>query len=675
MAKEYTASNPCPVCEGHGGQTRGKGIRCNGFIRDDGMALCKRRLDSGVIDDKQADGPFGVWDISDGTAKPPAFGNTRQASPFQTPRETVAKPAAKVDQVVPFYGDLADDMFPAQSGNRKRVRVDAARQADGGIVAVQVRYVNDQDPSDKLPIPYTPRAGGKWKRGQERTKPIFGLDELMGRPDDPVLVVEGPKARAAAKQMPMFAGYVVVSPFNGCNALNPVIEALRGRGTGIYWWPDADADNKGQDAFAKAANRTEAPYVHLVTLPKKLPDGRDLPDGWDLGDDVPDGLDLVALLEGAQTIEQAAPPPEAGQALSARRWVRPSDLEADDGHVDWLIDGVIEAGSTALLYGPSGHGKTFVTLDLALSVATGTTWAGRAVQQGQVVYVAAEGTKGIGRRFKAWRQHRGQSVTDDAFVVSLGAVRILEAGDVERFIAELREASITPSLIVLDTLAQCLIGGDENNGEAIGRAIDNANHIRRETGAAVLFVHHTGKDVTKGARGHSSLYAAMDTVVAVSRVDPEAKPTETPVKVACDKQKDAEAFAPVYFKLQSVEIGPDQSSLVPDTTTNASIHRGRGESDRVRMTQVDLDIIQAIERAGSNGVSLRELATTTGVSKSTIERHTKILRNSNRIGFIVSTGKLVAATWKMASVELSHCPTSVPDTNGTAKTGRDYADA
>jgi hypothetical protein len=223
-------------------------------------------------------------------------------------------------------------------------------------------------------------------------------------------------------------------------------------------------------------------------------------------------------------------------------------------------------------------------------------------------------------------------VADDAFVVSLGAVRILEAGDVERFIAELCDASIRPSLIVLDTLAQCLIGGDENNGEAIGRAIDHANHIRRETGAAVLFVHHTGKDVTKGARGHSSLFAAMDTVIAVSKVDAEARLTETLIKVTCDKQKDAEAFDQTYFKLQSVDIGPDQSSLVPVESRDSAIAAVSAKpgrlNDKHEIIRRHIETLTIIK----GGATWMDIKKETDFGQSTIQF---ALDKLQRLGFIL----------------------------------------
>ena len=63
----------------------------------------------------------------------------------------------------------------------------------------------------------------------------------------------------------------------------------------------------------------------------------------------------------------------------------------------YLIEPILPAGSLAVLYGPSSVGKTFLALDMALCVATGTDWLDHyPVKKGLVVYVMAEGIGGLG---------------------------------------------------------------------------------------------------------------------------------------------------------------------------------------------------------------------------------------------------------------------------------------
>ncbi len=88
------------------------------------------------------------------------------------------------------------------------------------------------------------------------------------------------------------------------------------------------------------------------------------------------------------------PSPARCRLLTAREVLELPDPE-------WLIDGFMEQAVFGGLYGRSGDGKTFVALDLALSIATGRVWQGRVVKQGPVVYVVAEGDtlSSIARKF------------------------------------------------------------------------------------------------------------------------------------------------------------------------------------------------------------------------------------------------------------------------------------
>jgi hypothetical protein len=107
-----------------------------------------------------------------------------------------------------------------------------------------------------------------------------------------------------------------------------------------------------------------------------------------------------------------------------------------------LIDAIIPAGAFAVLFGPSGHGKTFLTLDWAYCVATGIPWYGRQVKAGHVVYVAAEGHAGLRQRRDAWKRARSvDKVHRTRFLPQ--AVNLLDKGVQDRLrrtIAALPEA-------------------------------------------------------------------------------------------------------------------------------------------------------------------------------------------------------------------------------------------
>ena len=71
----------------------------------------------------------------------------------------------------------------------------------------------------------------------------------------------------------------------------------------------------------------------------------------------------------------------------------------------WLVEGIVPSDSIGQIYGRSGHFKSFVTLDLALSIATGLRWMDHIVEAGPTVYVAGEGARGLIGRIHAWKDY------------------------------------------------------------------------------------------------------------------------------------------------------------------------------------------------------------------------------------------------------------------------------
>jgi hypothetical protein len=182
-----------------------------------------------------------------------------------------------------------------------------------------------------------------------------------------------------------------------------------------------------------------------------------------------------------------------------------------------FVQGLLCEGSAAVVYGESNAGKTFWTTDLALHVATGLIWNGRRVEQGGVIYCVLEGNKGFRNRVAGWRTQNKGPCHFGAIESSLNL--LAPKGDVDELIALIKDAagqlSVPVRLVVIDTLSRALAGGNENAPEDMGALVKNMDRIRRETGACILFVHHSGKDQARGMRGHSLLRAAIDTEIEV----------------------------------------------------------------------------------------------------------------------------------------------------------------
>lgn len=177
---------------------------------------------------------------------------------------------------------------------------------------------------------------------------------------------------------------------------------------------------------------------------------------------------------------------------------------------EWLVERAVPVGSLAVLYGPPKSAKTFLALDMALSVATGRDELhGLKLRPGRTLYVLAEGGASMmGDRLRAWLQSRGSSTGENFSLHPRG----LNLADNTAIDALLEHAGSDWDLIVVDTLARCM-AGDENSVKDMNAAIRGCDMIRERTGGAVLLVHHSGKDRSKGMRGSTALLGAVDSVI------------------------------------------------------------------------------------------------------------------------------------------------------------------
>jgi hypothetical protein len=219
-----------------------------------------------------------------------------------------------------------------------------------------------------------------------------------------------------------------------------------------------------------------------------------------------------------------------------------------------LVAGVLERDTLAVLYGPPGCGKTFCSLQLSACIATGCPWHGREVSQGRVLYVLAEGQSGLRRRRDALIAHHGwapEQLGGLTFIprrVSL--LDPAQSGTLRALVAEQR-----PALVVVDTLARAMAGGDEN-GKGMAEAVEAADELREVSGACVLLVHHTSKG-GRDERGHTSLRGAASTMLRVTKAG-------ALVTIEGTKARDGEPFLRTRYRL--TEAG-DSCVLTPDTAT------------------------------------------------------------------------------------------------------------
>lgn len=211
----------------------------------------------------------------------------------------------------------------------------------------------------------------------------------------------------------------------------------------------------------------------------------------------------------------------------------------------YRIKGVFPAEGLAAVYGPSGSAKSFLCTAAAAAIAEGSPFFDHATTRASVLYVALEGEGGYRGRVIAWQRHHGRTIPAEVRFL-LDPFRLTEPQDVSDL------AAICPPgvVIFIDTLNRAAPGSDENSSKDMGAIIEGAKTLQRLTAGLVVLVAHTGKDTTKGLRGHSSLIAALDAAIFVDR-NGVARTWRV------EKAKDGEDGQGHGFHLKSISIGTD----------------------------------------------------------------------------------------------------------------------
>lgn len=275
------------------------------------------------------------------------------------------------------------------------------------------------------------------------------------------------------------------------------------------------------------------------------------------------------------------------------------DFEESFTELEWITKGIIQRGNIGTMLGPPSVGKTFNVIDLMAAVARGIPWQGRRCKQGRVIYVAAEGGNALKARIKAYNKEHGLKPGDYIPVGFINTpINLLNAEDVAAFITAQRnkykEEGI--ALVIFDTYAQCMIG-DENSSHDTGIMIRALQKIATALNAAVLAVHHTGKNPALGGRGHSSLFGAVDFEIYVTHNDPKSSLRE----IYTGKLKDGEGFHQ-QFKLKKVHLGVDSDGddIHSCVVVNAEPGDYKDETPKLRTgEQMTLDDIYEYQKKGT----------------------------------------------------------------------------
>ena len=309
--------------------------------------------------------------------------------------------------------------------------------------------------------------------------------------------------------------------------------------------------------------------------------------------------------------------------------------------LSWRVRGVFPTVGLAGLYGPSTSGKSFLALDVAAAIADGERWFDCRVEAAPVVYLVLEGEGGFNLRAKAWEQHFDRELPDGLSLVMQGFT-LTDPRDV------IDLAAVVPrgAVIFVDTLNRAAPTANENDSADMGLILQSAKRLQTLTAGLVVLVHHTGKDTTKGLRGHSSLFAAMDAAIEVSR-DGDRR------EWCCAKSKDGAEGSARPFRLEVKTLGVDEygdpitSCVVRADTTAADIQRAKlPQGGNQKLVYEGIRQLFKDGHIGKPGAPpLRpcielEAAVTAGASRLSCEQFRRASRARDAITGLVSRGVL-----------------------------------
>lgn len=300
--------------------------------------------------------------------------------------------------------------------------------------------------------------------------------------------------------------------------------------------------------------------------------------------------------------------------------------------LEWLWLDLIAENSLFVMYGKQKSGKTFLALNLALSIAANQReFCGRPIKWSRVLYVIAEGNdKEFAKRLKVWidsfpksERARIREYLKSNLKVVTCPVMVNQA---EHVAALVRRNEGSWDLVVIDTYMRNTSGNVNDPKDAV-LFVNGCDTIRQETGAAVLVIHHTGKDESRGAFGSMHLMGACDGAAVISKRENGERIMSIDVMRNGDDDQDD-----MVFKLEKVLLGitDDKEQFSCRVEFVERRPKGAKAADADDKSNPEHDILKAIQ--ASEPDSIATLVGLVDSTRPTVFRHLKALRERGLIG-------------------------------------------
>jgi phage/plasmid primase-like uncharacterized protein len=345
--------------------------------------------------------------------------------------------------------------------------------------------------------------------------------------------------------------------FNSHNLIN-VIEYYRTieKEQNIIIAADNDWQNENKEinkrkignAGLKAAKECQAKFNNVSFIyPKNL-------QGSDFND--------LAEEKGIDAVREAL-----GFGGGKMKIVQVDQLKPQSEH--WIIKKLIPKRNLGMVFGASGHMKSFVTLDMALHLCAGfDNFHGLKIkgENHRVLYICGEGSLGVKNRVTAWKKH--YNITKPLpFYMTTTPVLMLEKDQTSLMLRELNDFMFDnsieqyPTIIIVDTLNRNFGAGDENNTKDMTSFIGAIDELSEITGSTFLIVHHSNRTDNNQARGNASLKNACDFEYQVNMenyLSVKDGYEHPKILLTCTKMKDYAMPKPMQFSPKEIILGKDE---------------------------------------------------------------------------------------------------------------------
>ena len=340
---------------------------------------------------------------------------------------------------------------------------------------------------------------------------------VIGELQDKAFLCEGYATGASIHEA---TGIPVVIAFD-CHNLKPVADAIGSR-VKLICVADNDEKENGTNPGVECARETG---LYTVVIPEPGKDANDF-----------------AQEHGLDELKEILCP-------SSSEWIEDGDSYLSSPQpLKWWIKNWIPEEALVMIYGASNAGKSFIALDMLLTMSTGRgQWQGYRAKKANCLYLCGEGRAGLRGRVALWvQEHKGS--TTGSFKVSKGPKRLNEQTDLEYACQQIDLSGMKPDVIVVDTLNRHF-SGNENDAEEMGGFIESCTALQERYHCTVIIIHHTGvsKDAEGRARGSSSLNAAIETSICITNEDGYLTLNQT-------KQRDIEKLPPFSVHLRGATI-------------------------------------------------------------------------------------------------------------------------